>query len=483
MDTYPDTFAFVQIHHGDNYATPWGNARGTFYQFGGYPTSYFDGTIERAGAWPYTTYRTDYFTRRGIRTWTTIDLVGVEVSGQTYDVWATVCMEADAMSTEDLRIYMVQVLDYWPWSSGYSRNGFKQAAATQDITLSPGTCQVIHRTFSFDGDSWAVQDDIKIIAWAQKPQDSSPPGNRAEVFQAAILTWPFTAPGLPGDFDGDQDVDEDDYNTFVPCFTGVDGGPFGLGCAPGDFEWDGDIDCEDWDNFVLAWTAPGDPPAFAVCSIVKPTLAPAPHDTRKNRYVSLTPGNEGYLVAHQVELVSSTYFPESIGLIGWTGEPYDASCVDDQGNPLSNDPPCLGDFVSRLVDEPYYAETWPTVLHVADCAVVPAAIYWVRATVDGANFTDPLQLNTSGQPFQKWWADLVGAQVEGEWTGPDMFVNFDDIQAAIQTFEAHPTAPHWTWVDMEDTVPNAIINMADVQLIILAFEGAEYPFSVPADCP
>jgi hypothetical protein len=72
--------------------------------------------------------------------------------------------------------------------------------------------------------------------------------------------------------------------------------------------------------------------------------------------------------------------------------------------------------------------------------------------------------------------------VEAGWAPPDGFVNMDDIQAAIQTFEEAPGAPHWTWVDLEDEVPNAVINMTDIQLIILAFEGAEYPYGSPADC-
>jgi hypothetical protein len=80
---------------------------------------------------------------------------------------------------------------------------------------------------------------------------------------------------VPGDFDGDGDVDEDDLGQFVLCFTGPDGGPILPECEPGDFDGDGDIDCDDWEQFVLAWTDPGDPPVppEAPCDHPIPTVS------------------------------------------------------------------------------------------------------------------------------------------------------------------------------------------------------------------
>ena len=118
MDTYPNTFAFVQIHRGDAYETAWANTRWTFYGAGGYPTSYFDGVIERVGAWPYLTYRNDYLTRSGIATDVTITLSASPVSGQTYTVQVITCLEAGG-APKTVRLYMVQVLDHWPPSPTY----------------------------------------------------------------------------------------------------------------------------------------------------------------------------------------------------------------------------------------------------------------------------------------------------------------------------------------------------------------------------
>jgi hypothetical protein len=72
----------------------------------------------------------------------------------------------------------------------------------------------------------------------------------------------------PGDFDEDGNVDQDDYDQFVLCFTGSEGGPIDPGCAAGDIDVDDDVDCDDWNAFVQVWTGPPtDPPAFQPCAV------------------------------------------------------------------------------------------------------------------------------------------------------------------------------------------------------------------------
>jgi hypothetical protein len=76
-----------------------------------------------------------------------------------------------------------------------------------------------------------------------------------------------------GDFDGDEDVDMDDFGQFAGCFNGPDGGPVEPECEPGDFDGDTDIDCDDWDLFLLAWTGLEDPPQLPLCAGVLETRA------------------------------------------------------------------------------------------------------------------------------------------------------------------------------------------------------------------
>ena len=255
LDDYPDTFTLVQIHVGDDWATPWGDDRADFYSVLSAPTAWFDGIIERWGSSTdvneqYGLYEGDYLTRMAVPTDVTIDMVGEEVGEATYEITATVCIDPNG-SAKSMRIYMVHVLDHWPAQVSYSRNGFRQAAATEDISLDPGQCQDVVRTFAFDPNSWSQQEDIKIIAWAQEPLEAGP----AEVHQAAFMNWPFPTGQIPGDCDDDGDVDLQDFLAFQTCFTGP-GGTLTPGCECADFDGDDDVDLQDFLAFQVAFTGP-----------------------------------------------------------------------------------------------------------------------------------------------------------------------------------------------------------------------------------
>ena len=201
----------MQIHVSDNYTYPWGNGRANYYGLQYIPTTVHDCVLFRVGNQGYSGYLNLYNQRRAVPTDVTIELSGEQVSGRTYRFSAEVCIEPDG-EAKTMRIYMVQLLDYWPAYGGYHRNGLKQGATTEDITLSPGECQVVQREFTFDDDSWAAQDDITIVAWAQKP--GSYPSN-SEAYQAAIINWPFTEPECVGDLDGDGDTDQIDLGLLL----------------------------------------------------------------------------------------------------------------------------------------------------------------------------------------------------------------------------------------------------------------------------
>ena len=57
---------------------------------------------------------------------------------------------------------------------------------------------------------------------------------------------------LPGDADGDHDVDLEDYTEFAACMTGPDAGPPATGCGLFDFDSDNDVDLEDYRAFKAA---------------------------------------------------------------------------------------------------------------------------------------------------------------------------------------------------------------------------------------
>jgi hypothetical protein len=190
----------------------------------GTPTAWFDGTLWDEGAWDndqqmYDWYLSDYTTCRAAPTDVTVSVTGVQQAGQTFTIRARVCVEAGGVA-KTVRIYMAQVLDHWPTTFTYLRNGFKQAATTEDVILAAGECQLVTRTFTFDATSWANQRNIRLIVWAQEPQADSTHANPATTYQAAVLNWPFApdcnANGVPDAEDISSGLSADCNTNGVP---------------------------------------------------------------------------------------------------------------------------------------------------------------------------------------------------------------------------------------------------------------------------
>jgi hypothetical protein len=202
---YPTTLAAVEYHIGDEYDTSWGEDRAGFYRNQGTPDAWFDGVLDCLGGDPdesaqYNWYLEQYNKRHALPTDVTITITGMQVNGPSFTIRARVALEAGG-TTKNMRVYVVQVLDHDPAYPNYCHNTFKQAAETEYVALTPGQSQVIQRDFTFDANSWAHSSDIRIVVWAQRNYSIAP----AEVFQAAVMSWPF-APDCNGN--GISDVQD-----------------------------------------------------------------------------------------------------------------------------------------------------------------------------------------------------------------------------------------------------------------------------------
>jgi hypothetical protein len=240
LDDYSDTFALVQYHVSDDYTYPWGWTRWYYYNPVYIPSTVHGGVLLRVGNQGYTGYRSLYDQRRAVPTDVTIELSGEHLTGQTYRVSAEVAIEPGDGEPRTMRIYMVQVLDYWPAYGGYHRNGFKQEATTEDVTLSPGESEVVERDFTFDADSWNDQENITIVAWAQQ---TGPYPSNSEVYQAGIMNWPFEC---IGDLNGDGKTNQQDIGIFIAdwgCYDPENG------CV-GDLNGDDRTDQQDLGIFI-----------------------------------------------------------------------------------------------------------------------------------------------------------------------------------------------------------------------------------------
>ena len=295
------------------------------------------------------------------------------------------------------------------------------------------------------------------------------------------------------------------------------------------------------------------------CDPHVPLSAPYPHNRARNRYISFAtnPENEGLVVTFRIELKSIALGSCSVtgapcrvelggadcGACSVTAAPCISPAVDCTPASQSCNPTgetCINDLggstgmhwwlgpasprdndVHLLVGEPYRQEdlgsAWGPVVHVADCEIVPRAVYGVRAVnVDTGLESAELEVATIARPGNNYWADAVGLLGQyctgnwaecpdgdsdcppGEscleqWAPPDRVVNFNDVTAAVFAFSQVPgmTLPDIMAVDMHGNEagdanvdpPNFVSNFADIGFIVLAFQGRPYPFSDPADCP
>jgi len=201
------------------------------------------------------------------------------------------------------------------------------------------------------------------------------------------------------------------------------------------------------------------------CEAAPPLPAPPPHDRRKNRYLSIMPNNGSTPVAFQVVLVNSLNHPGAIGSTVWLDAP-DAAGIAGASLPGP---------MTRVWPEP--------VVHVTGCFIAPVAEYVIRASSDGgATFSTALSLETIARPGDvKWWGDVVGSFDGVAWSPPQGITNIDDVVAALKTWQATPNAPHMSVTDVEPQFINRTVNINDAFEIILAFQGAPYPYGCISD--
>ena len=75
-----------------------------------------------------------------------------------------------------------------------------------------------------------------------------------QLIVGAVACW--FAPACPGDLDGNGVIDLADWDDFVLCLTGPDGGSAGPQCTCFDAEGDGDGDLADFATFQAVFTGP-----------------------------------------------------------------------------------------------------------------------------------------------------------------------------------------------------------------------------------
>ena len=215
--------------------------------------------------------------------------------------------------------------------------------------------------------------------------------------------------------------------------------------------------------------------SVVITRVAAPQVAPAPHDRRKNRYVSFAPNNGSGSVAFRV---AKTTAP--------TGSCWVQAPVQAGANQYAAT--CGANPVFRVWSEP--------VIHVGDCEVIPVANYDVAATADGAVFSSSLAVGTILLPTlnSKLWGDTVGINNGSEWTPPNGFTNVNDVLGILAYINGAAIRPQFTVANLQaissaDSCLNAFVNTADVQISVRAISGDSYgppntgKITDPAMCP
>ncbi len=173
----------------------------------------------------------------------------------------------------------------------------------------------------------------------------------------------------------------------------------------------------------------------------------------KDRYVSFNPSTNGSLV-----------IAIRVKRVGGIEKFVDCTQVVNKG---------ANGFYGKLIDGPlpppgdstYYCD-WSLVttgLHVTGCNVVPGNTYLIDVTLDGDNYSSSISIDTTPPPAGgREFGDVVGPLVGGVWTAPDGLLTSGDIIAITQALNMDPTAPIIARVDIAGQVPDAVINMADL---------------------
>lgn len=208
--------------------------------------------------------------------------------------------------------------------------------------------------------------------------------------------------------------------------------------------------------------------------------AAADGGVRRNRYLSVTPGNAGQMTAVRVKLTSllgsaGVTFEGFEGEVRWLGPaavfPEDVAGVTTfLGSQLQCDP-FFADWGSLGVVQVYGAEVMPestyTVQHIhQNCET---------ELLNEGNYSLPLTV------FTAKWGDVVAPYAAQSPSQP----NFQDVSAIIAKFQGAPTAPIKARAQLQPNVPNpdSLINFTDVSSAVHAFQGQTYPFSGPTACP
>jgi len=198
------------------------------------------------------------------------------------------------------------------------------------------------------------------------------------------------------------------------------------------------------------------------------------------RYLSVTPDNPGVQTALRVTFSDlPAPFGGFSGTQMWVGSPFPVSESPGVAGPT---PPTF--VAARLSCEAFFTD-WGSVdtVQVFGEGIVPGGTYDVQAIGKSCYDVGVPRYSTARTVRTSRWGDLVGNCTVVPCTPPDGVVNVTtDIVGMLDKFGGRAGAPVKARADLEPSLPDFIISIADVVQGLDAFRGEPYPFAGPSPC-
>ncbi len=249
-EDYPDQFFPLQVHGGDAYATPWGNARNNYYSVGGYPTTWTEGIYQRVGGggtWQthYNAHKAYMDARMAVPTDVAVQIGADQTGTTTFTATARITVD-DGGQARNLQVHLCRTR--WNAPSGEYNNTFRDAQSFS-ISVAPGESVVVDHAFNF-GSDWPVREACSFFVLVQDQGGSGP----HDIRNADWTTWPYAT--FDCNSNGVNDFEEIENGSALDCnLNGLpDECDISDGTSP-DADGNGVPDeCDDCnDNGVMDW--------------------------------------------------------------------------------------------------------------------------------------------------------------------------------------------------------------------------------------
>ncbi len=223
----------------------------------------------------------------------------------------------------------------------------------------------------------------------------------------------------------------------------------------------------------------------ATCILGEGGMAPGICYVHKNRYVSIdpNPANAGRLTARRISLDLGGGQTQ---VLGWVGPPVERVIAGPETSPQ---------LLSRIVSTPHYrdwsvndqGQPWAdATVNVGDCATSPGWTYIIQA-IDSQcdeqvsqHYSEALVLSAVD-----YFGDVAGASAGQP---PEQNRSFKDISALAQGFQGDQNVPA-VWLDLVGPLARpecpdfADLSFVDINVTVSGFQGGDYPYPPPTECP